>query len=271
MNTLPIINKANLGLSAIFACVCLGFFVLRSVDRKEKSVVLWAISFAFNSIGFFLWSSYITLPLLFVYIVGDFFHMLGFTSLVTGAYIFCNKRMTPKAFLLIAAAFLVWSLAIALAKEHPHIAYGILRAVRSAMFLLVGVMLLRQPSLKGLVGKRLASAGLLVWGSFLLVVALFDIRLTNDLQFGIMSGFHILAALGMVAMVIDRIRLKAEENEKKVHQLEGLLPICSYCKRIRDDTDQWQTLELYIEDHSHAEFSHGICPDCMKKYHPEID
>jgi DNA-binding response OmpR family regulator len=49
-----------------------------------------------------------------------------------------------------------------------------------------------------------------------------------------------------------------------VRQLQGILPICSYCKKIRGDSDYWQTVESYIADHSEAEFSHGICPTCYE-------
>ncbi|MCB9421776.1 MAG: response regulator transcription factor [Ardenticatenaceae bacterium] len=52
----------------------------------------------------------------------------------------------------------------------------------------------------------------------------------------------------------------------KVKQLEGILPICSYCKKIRDDTDNWHQLEKYVTEHSEAAFSHSICPDCYEKY-----
>jgi predicted Fe-S protein YdhL (DUF1289 family) len=48
--------------------------------------------------------------------------------------------------------------------------------------------------------------------------------------------------------------------------LEGLLPICGYCKRIRDDREEWSALEGYIEKRSGAAFSHGVCPDCMRKH-----
>jgi len=57
----------------------------------------------------------------------------------------------------------------------------------------------------------------------------------------------------------------------KVKMLSGLLPICSSCKKIRDDRDQWRNLEDYIGDHSEARFSHGICPDCVKKYYSNLD
>jgi len=54
-----------------------------------------------------------------------------------------------------------------------------------------------------------------------------------------------------------------------VRTLSGLLPICAYCKRIRDDQDYWKQIEHYLAEHSNARFSHGICPDCMKVHLPE--
>jgi hypothetical protein len=50
-----------------------------------------------------------------------------------------------------------------------------------------------------------------------------------------------------------------------VKALRGLLPICSWCKRIRDDRGYWQAVETYLKGHSHAEFTHGICPECLRK------
>jgi len=56
-----------------------------------------------------------------------------------------------------------------------------------------------------------------------------------------------------------------------VKQLRGLLPICSYCKRIRGDDQYWQQVEGYIAEHSDAQFSHGICPACFKVVNDELD
>jgi PAS domain S-box-containing protein len=55
----------------------------------------------------------------------------------------------------------------------------------------------------------------------------------------------------------------------KVRKLSGLLPICASCKKIRDDKGYWNQIEAYIRDHSEAEFSHGICPECSRKLYPE--
>lgn len=62
--------------------------------------------------------------------------------------------------------------------------------------------------------------------------------------------------------VADRI-LKLQ---REIKQLEGLLPICSYCKRIRSGKDQWFPLEDYVARHTSASFTHGICPDCVDQF-----
>jgi len=73
-----------------------------------------------------------------------------------------------------------------------------------------------------------------------------------------------------------RARLKAAERilglRQHVQQLEGLLPICAYCKRIRDAAENWESIERYVEDRSNAQFSHGYCPDCYEKHvRPQIE
>jgi hypothetical protein len=62
-----------------------------------------------------------------------------------------------------------------------------------------------------------------------------------------------------------------EEALTKVRQLEGIIPICSYCKKIRDDGKSWHQLENYISSHSEAKFSHGICPECYERQLLEIN
>lgn len=61
-----------------------------------------------------------------------------------------------------------------------------------------------------------------------------------------------------------------EEALARVKRLQGLLPICMYCKKIRSDEHYWQQVEQYVSDHSEARFSHGICPDCFERVMAEI-
>jgi len=66
--------------------------------------------------------------------------------------------------------------------------------------------------------------------------------------------------------------VELEEALRKVHTLQGLLPICSYCKKIRDDQNYWTDVESYIAEFSDAEFSHGVCPDCFAQHlQPRLD
>lgn len=68
----------------------------------------------------------------------------------------------------------------------------------------------------------------------------------------------------------------SDKNEKlatvleEVKELHGLLPICANCKKIRNDQGYWDHVEVYIQEHSKADFSHGICPDCLKELYPEV-
>ena len=68
----------------------------------------------------------------------------------------------------------------------------------------------------------------------------------------------------------DRLLKDLQEALANVKTLKGLIPICAWCKKIRDDTGYWQQLEAYLRDHSDAELSHGICPECAQKMALEI-
>jgi PAS domain-containing protein len=89
--------------------------------------------------------------------------------------------------------------------------------------------------------------------------------------------------LGLLLTVRDITRHKREQHEREhllehlqqalaeVKDLSGLLPICASCKKIRDDHGYWTQIEKYIQTHSNAVFSHGICPDCMQKLYPRYN
>ncbi len=63
-----------------------------------------------------------------------------------------------------------------------------------------------------------------------------------------------------------------EASLSQVRQLQGILPICAHCKKIRDDQNYWQKVENYVSDHSEAQFSHSVCPGCYESIvQPELD
>jgi PAS domain S-box-containing protein len=110
--------------------------------------------------------------------------------------------------------------------------------------------------------RYLKKGGEALWGS--LIVERIDDSTTGQMLF----------VLGMLEDISER-RRSVEERERMIDELKeslanvktlrGLVPICASCKKIRDDKGYWSQVEVYVRDHSEAEFSHGICPDCMKK------
>lgn len=74
-----------------------------------------------------------------------------------------------------------------------------------------------------------------------------------------------------IRYAIERKKLltQLEQSMKEIRKLRGFLPICANCKKIRDDKGYWTQVEVYISEHSEAEFSHGICPDCAQKMYPK--
>ena len=90
----------------------------------------------------------------------------------------------------------------------------------------------------------------------------------EELRARVQVGIRVLELQGALAQRVCEL----EEALSRVKQLQGLLPICSYCKKIRNDRNYWQQVEGYISDHSQAQFSHGICPECYAMYvQPQLD
>jgi hypothetical protein len=74
-----------------------------------------------------------------------------------------------------------------------------------------------------------------------------------------------------VSLLISHLQLRNEELRRaltEVQTLSGLLPICAWCRKVRDDAGYWQQLEDYFVSHSHVKFTHGICGDCSKEHFP---
>ncbi len=115
----------------------------------------------------------------------------------------------------------------------------------------------------------------------LLIVAAFFYKPPVDYMWKVLFNRGISLFAVWITAVLGLQRNKAEQQRniivlerEKAHQelriLRGLLPICASCKKIRDDTGYWTQIEGYIRDHSEAEFTHSICPDCAKRLYPDF-
>jgi hypothetical protein len=76
-----------------------------------------------------------------------------------------------------------------------------------------------------------------------------------------------IAVLSLIGYLTYRTARQTRELEREIKVLKGLLPICMFCKRIRDEREEWQKLEAYLSQHSEARFSHGLCPECAREHY----
>ncbi len=90
----------------------------------------------------------------------------------------------------------------------------------------------------------------------------------SELRARIQVGTHVLE---LQKSLVGRVQ-ELEEALSQVKQLQGLLPICSYCKKVRDEQNYWQRVENYLAEHAQVVLSHGICPDCYRTVvQPQLD
>ena len=89
----------------------------------------------------------------------------------------------------------------------------------------------------------------------------------DELRVRVKVGERITA---LQSALMEQVR-SLQEALAHVKTLQGILPICMHCHKIRNDQQSWQRLEKYITEHSDAQFSHGLCPECLKKYYPDFN
>jgi hypothetical protein len=87
---------------------------------------------------------------------------------------------------------------------------------------------------------------------------------------GIVEDFKDISDIKRVEEERERTIAELQRAMTEVKVLGGLLPVCASCKKIRDDNGYWNQIEAYVREHSEADFTHSICPDCTKKLYPDL-
>ena len=106
--------------------------------------------------------------------------------------------------------------------------------------------------------------------SFIVEVSASNVTSSAGELAGRMASFIDITKRKEVEADREKLISKLQEALKKIKTLRGIIPICAACKKIRDDKGYWNQIESYIKDHSDADFSHGICPECVKKLYPDF-
>ena len=88
-----------------------------------------------------------------------------------------------------------------------------------------------------------------------------------ELRARITNGQRIIELQMSLARRVDEL----EKTLAHVKTLQGILPICMHCHKIRDDHESWQKIDQYIQEHTDAQFSHGLCPECLERFYPPAE
>lgn len=96
------------------------------------------------------------------------------------------------------------------------------------------------------------------------------VRASSGRPFRVYGAAQDITEYKLIEQDRERLILELKEALAQVRTLSGLLPVCSDCKKIRDDAGQWQTMESYIRAHSRVDFSHGLCPECAQRLYPKF-
>jgi K+-sensing histidine kinase KdpD len=137
-----------------------------------------------------------------------------------------------------------------------------------ALYIVPVLLSLRMQRTSSIIATAAACSVLIVLGFFISAPG-------ADLWKSVFNRFISVAALWICVLLGIRYQVMVAKREKAVRErekaleeikiLSGLLPICAWCKKVRDDDGYWTQIETYISSHSQASFSHGICPECRQK------
>ena len=264
-------------LSAFNGLVLLAFCLTR---KTYPGFLEWTLVNGAMALAYALLSLQETLPGAARTVAANAFVAVAAVLLLDGVSRFVREKRASVAWWLIPALALIldavfyFSNNAAAAPAIVHAAAVVLPAVVAA------VLLCRFAPRRG-GALHFATAGLIgfIMAAFAARVAIVALRSeTAAWSPALLNlGFFCLILVVQVAVTVAFLLLNAERVEWElrdtlahVRVLRGMLPICASCKKVRDDQGYWQQLESYVADHSDAEFSHGICPECAERLYPEV-
>lgn len=268
------------GIVSLLLCAC-----MLHVARTRKTYPgfsVWTAASVINCLGLVALSFRGFLPDLVTVVLANTLVVAGHGLIAHGLEIFTGSRRRP--WLLITSGLLT---------AGSFLFYTYLSPSVNARIVIVSAFLAIFPAYAAsLIHRHAAPSGrdrslLLVafgvqaaWFALRIIPAgLLEGPITDFMQASILHGFTFLVVLGgNLAVYFGLIILNSQRVEQEllgalaeVKTLRGILPICSYCKQVRDDQGYWDQVEAYVSRRTDARFTHGICPACMQRHHPEVD
>jgi hypothetical protein len=250
--------------------------------RTYPGFNLWTYAAMANGVGLVLTSLRHLLPAVGTVIVANLLVVLAAILISRGLARFSNRRqynwLDGPAVALALGVFVYYTLI------EPNVSARIVfLSYVLAVFYLRGAVLVVGP-LRRLLNQRniMLSACLFILGMWGLmrgsitwfweprVMDFMSANAYHGITFLIFIICNTMIMVGLISVNSRRLENDLTSATKEIESLQGIIPICASCKKIRDDQGYWQQVERYVGEHTGAEFTHGICPDCMDSLYPEL-
>ncbi len=269
------------GVIAFVMFICMLHVVISR--RTYPGFNLWTYAAMANGVGFMLTSLRHLLPAVGTVIVANLLVVLSAVLISRGLARFSNRRqynwLDGPAIALTLGVFVYYTLI-----EPSVSARIVFISYVLAVFYLRGAALAVGP-LRRLLGQPniMLSASLFalgMWGLIRGSISWFwEPRIADFMSANVYHGMTFLifiicntmTMVGLISVNSRRLENDLTSAMQEIKSLQGIIPICSNCKKVRDDQGYWQQVESYVKEHTGAEFSHGICPDCKQELYPELN
>ena len=292
MTDVKILVLSNMLVSAFF---CIAFLIYSLEQKTYRGFRLWAFSPLIMTLGFLTILLRETIPLgLSVFAVNGLFTLVAvirldaikrflvdkrlnkalytipiFVALASAIFYFAVDRIEIRTYIVsIALCILSVSIAWDLVRYSPpqnrlfYYSAGIFIAVRGLTILTRAIL--------WQAGHQDDIFGISIWSSIQLELGLIS-EIGQNVIFLMINSKRAEADFNQTEVKLNSTVIDLKKALSEVKTLQGILPICSHCKKIRDDRGSWQVIEAYVYERSDAQFSHGICPECAKEYYPDMD
>ena len=262
------------------------FVCMVYVDRTRKTYAgfrYWAAAAGFYFLANILIGLRGVLPDLITVVIANMVAVTAFLVIPYGLVLFVERRHPMWPYLLVVAGVALFTLYFTYVS--PSISNRIIViSVIYAITTLYAIAIFKRMIPSFLKGSNLLVMIPLGAGTFWSIIRLtytlvYEHEMVSFLAPSVIQGITIIiycglitfACFGLCVLNFQKVEYDLLKARDDVKSLEGILPICSLCKKIRDDTGYWNQVESYIREHSDATFSHSLCPECLKKVYPGHD
>lgn len=267
---------AGIMVFALFLC----FFSLYKTSTTYPGFKEWTTATILLSFGGLLVGVRNLIPGVFSIIIGNAVVVMSMLLMKRGIEKFYEEEGTP----VLDAAILTCFVFCHSYFTHFDNLHGRTINVSAAYTVIHALMLLpliRQRAKKRIYVSNLLTGSLIFFITFNMLRAcsnayfmFYPAEKSAEFIFGLSMIFQIPSALlvymSLIVTNAQRVAADLIEANSQIKTLQGIIPICCQCKKIRSESDAWQAIESYIKEHSNAEFTHGICPECTKALYPDL-